>query len=114
MVVGSIAMIPWLGYLSMTLPENYVAHNWPFTWVGFDLLLGRFHAGDRRAGLPAPPVADAVGVHLRGVIDLRRVVRSDDRRTQGPVVVAGDGAADRAAAGDLHDHRRATRICDSR
>ncbi len=42
MVVGSIAMIPWLGYLSMTLPENYVAHNWPFTWVGFDLLLVAF------------------------------------------------------------------------
>jgi hypothetical protein len=42
MIVGSIAMIPWLVYLSMTLPENYVAHNWTATWVGFDVLLMAF------------------------------------------------------------------------
>src|SRR5262249_13788609 len=41
-VGGSIAMIPWLVYLSMTLPANYVAHNWPATWVGFDILLVGF------------------------------------------------------------------------
>lgn len=35
-------MIPWLGYLSTTLPEDYVAHNWPLTWVGFDVLLMAF------------------------------------------------------------------------
>ncbi|OBH07741.1 hypothetical protein [Mycobacterium sp. E1747] len=39
---GSAVMIPWLGYLSTTLPENYVAHNWPLTWVGFDVLLMAF------------------------------------------------------------------------
>jgi hypothetical protein len=42
MIGGSIAMIPWLVYLSVTLPENYVAHNWPATWVGFDILLVGF------------------------------------------------------------------------
>jgi hypothetical protein len=42
MIGGSIAMIPWLAYLSMTLPENYVAHNWPATWLGFDALLVGF------------------------------------------------------------------------
>src|SRR5947209_5435930 len=42
MTVGSLAMIPWLGYLSATLPQNYVAHNWPLTWVGFDILLAGF------------------------------------------------------------------------
>ncbi|MCW2663064.1 MAG: hypothetical protein JWP83_4216 [Mycobacterium sp.] len=39
MIGGSIAMVPWLGYLSMTLPANYVAHNWTATWVVFDILL---------------------------------------------------------------------------
>ena len=39
MIGGSIAMIPWIGYLSLTLPQNYVAHNWPATWVGFDMLV---------------------------------------------------------------------------
>ncbi|BBZ46235.1 hypothetical protein [Mycobacterium parmense] len=39
MIGGSMAMVPWLGYLSWTLPDNYVAHNWPATWVGFDVLL---------------------------------------------------------------------------
>jgi hypothetical protein len=42
MTGGSIAMIPWLGYLSMTLPQNYVAHNWTLTWIGFDVLLVAF------------------------------------------------------------------------
>jgi hypothetical protein len=42
MIGGSIAMIPWLGYLSVTLPENYVAHNWTATWLGFDALLVGF------------------------------------------------------------------------
>ncbi len=39
MIGGSIALVPWLGYLSVTLPANYVAHNWPTTWIGFDILL---------------------------------------------------------------------------
>jgi hypothetical protein len=39
MVGGSMAMVPWLGYLGMTLPDKYVAHNWPVTWIGFDILL---------------------------------------------------------------------------
>jgi hypothetical protein len=42
MIGGSIAMIPWLVYLALTLPENYVAHNWPLTWIGFDILLVGF------------------------------------------------------------------------
>jgi hypothetical protein len=42
MVGGSMAMIPWLVYLYVTLPESYVAHNWPLTWVGFDILLVGF------------------------------------------------------------------------
>lgn len=42
MIGGSIALIPWIGYLSSVLPENYVAHNWPATWIGFDLLLVGF------------------------------------------------------------------------
>jgi hypothetical protein len=42
MIGGSIAMIPWIVYLAFTLPESYVAHNWPLTWVGFDLLMVMF------------------------------------------------------------------------
>jgi hypothetical protein len=42
MISCSIALIPWLVYLSMTLPANYEAHNWPATWVGYDILLVLF------------------------------------------------------------------------
>lgn len=42
MIGGAMAMVPWLGYLSVTLPENYVAHNWPITWIGFDVLVVGF------------------------------------------------------------------------
>ena len=39
MVGGSIALIPWIVYLGFSLPPNYVAQNWPATWMGFDCLL---------------------------------------------------------------------------
>jgi hypothetical protein len=39
MVGGAIALIPWTIYLALTLPANYVAHNWPATWIGFDCVL---------------------------------------------------------------------------
>jgi hypothetical protein len=42
MVSGAIALIPWIVYLGFTLPANYVAHNWPATWIGFDALLVAF------------------------------------------------------------------------
>jgi hypothetical protein len=42
MIGGSIAMVPWIGYLAVTLPEDYVANNWTATWVGFDILLVTF------------------------------------------------------------------------
>jgi hypothetical protein len=42
MIGSSIAMIPWLVYLYVTLPDRYEAHNWTVTWVGFDILLVGF------------------------------------------------------------------------
>jgi hypothetical protein len=39
MVGGAAALIPWMVYLAVTLPDNYVAHNWPATWIGFDCVL---------------------------------------------------------------------------
>jgi hypothetical protein len=39
MVGAMVGLIPWIGYLALTLPEKYVAHNWTATWVGFDVLL---------------------------------------------------------------------------
>ena len=42
MVAGTIVLIPWIVYLGFTLPANYVAYNWPATWIGFDSLLIAF------------------------------------------------------------------------
>ena len=42
MIGCSIAMIPWLVYLSSSLPLEYKAQNWRLTWVGFDVLLVAF------------------------------------------------------------------------
>jgi hypothetical protein len=39
MVGAVLAMIPWLVYLGMTLPEDYHARNWSVAWLGFDILL---------------------------------------------------------------------------
>ena len=42
MVGGAIGLIPWIVFLVITPPAIYVAHNWPATWVGFDVLLAAF------------------------------------------------------------------------
>jgi hypothetical protein len=39
MVGAIVGLIPWTVYLAITLPDKYIAHNWPATWVGFDILL---------------------------------------------------------------------------
>lgn len=39
MAGGAIGLIAWIMFLVTTLPANYIAHNWPATWVGFDVLL---------------------------------------------------------------------------
>jgi hypothetical protein len=44
MTGGAVFMIPWIVYLSFTLPENYTVRNWPLTWLGFDSLLVVFMA----------------------------------------------------------------------
>jgi hypothetical protein len=51
MIGGTVALIPWLVYLAITLPSTYVAHNWPLTWVGFDTLLIGFMAATAVLGL---------------------------------------------------------------
>jgi hypothetical protein len=38
-LVCAAALIPWIVYLAITLPNHYVARNWVVTWVGFDILL---------------------------------------------------------------------------
>ncbi|MGX7696749.1 hypothetical protein J8M97_01935 [Gordonia polyisoprenivorans] len=39
MAGGAIGLIPWIVFLGLSLPVDYVAHNWSITWVGFDVLL---------------------------------------------------------------------------
>jgi hypothetical protein len=51
MVCATIGLIPWIVYLSLTLPEKYVAHNWTATWVGFDFVLLGFLAATVLLGL---------------------------------------------------------------
>jgi len=44
MVGGAIGLAAWIVFLVITTPANYVAHNWPTTWVGIDVLLVAFMA----------------------------------------------------------------------
>jgi len=39
LVAMAVVLVPWTGYLAASLPRRYVAHHWPATWVGFDVLL---------------------------------------------------------------------------
>jgi hypothetical protein len=39
MVLSAVVLVPWIGYLAVTLPRVYVARHWDVAWVGFDLML---------------------------------------------------------------------------
>jgi hypothetical protein len=51
MVGAIVGLIPWTVYLAITLPDKYIAHNWPATWVGFDALILTFMAVTAVLGL---------------------------------------------------------------
>jgi hypothetical protein len=51
MVGAIVGLIPWTIYFAITLPDKYIAHNWPVTWVGFDILLLVFMAATAVLGL---------------------------------------------------------------
>jgi hypothetical protein len=39
-ITGSfLFLIPWIGYLSVSLPEHHEVSQWRFAWVGFDVAL---------------------------------------------------------------------------
>ena len=41
-ISAAIALIPWIVYLALTLPQDYEAQNWRAAWVGFDMMLWGF------------------------------------------------------------------------
>ena len=51
MVGAIIGLAPWIVYLAISLPDKYIAQNWPTTWVGFDLLILMFMAATAVLGL---------------------------------------------------------------
>ncbi|NMO04500.1 hypothetical protein HH308_25095 [Gordonia sp. TBRC 11910] len=51
MTAGAAALVPWTVYLALSLPQHYVVHNWPLTWVGFDIILTIMFAGTAILGL---------------------------------------------------------------
>jgi hypothetical protein len=39
LVLGGVAvgLLPWIGYLSATLPSKHLAHHWQVAWIGLDV-----------------------------------------------------------------------------
>jgi hypothetical protein len=35
--VVAVALLPWIAYLSLTLPSKHVVHHWQVAWVGLDI-----------------------------------------------------------------------------
>jgi hypothetical protein len=38
-LAAAAVLVPWVAYLSTSLPQTYVMTNWNGAWVGFDVLL---------------------------------------------------------------------------
>jgi hypothetical protein len=37
--VGAVALLPWIAFLSMSLPKSYSVRAWNVVWIGFDAAL---------------------------------------------------------------------------
>ena len=105
MVGGSIALIPWTIYLAITLPDNYVAHNWPATWIGFDVVLVSSMIATAVLGWLRRELVILPAFTTGVLLVLRRLVRHHDCRAAPTVVLGVDSGPHQRAAGD-HDHRR--------
>ena len=36
---GAVLLLPWIGYLSVSLPRSHSVRAWDVLWVGFDIVL---------------------------------------------------------------------------
>jgi hypothetical protein len=58
LALTSIALIPWILWLTFSLPSKHVAHHYDLAWVGFDIALATMFALTARAGwLRSPALA---------------------------------------------------------
>ncbi|MET9023499.1 hypothetical protein ABZV93_26350 [Actinopolymorpha sp. NPDC004070] len=39
LVVAAVALVPWIGFLLISLPDQYQTRHWRLAWVGFDVAL---------------------------------------------------------------------------
>jgi hypothetical protein len=39
LVVAAVALVPWIGFLLVSLPDQYQTRHWRLAWVGFDVAL---------------------------------------------------------------------------
>ena len=37
LLLSSLGLVGWIGYLIIKLPTSYRANNWDLAWVGFDI-----------------------------------------------------------------------------
>jgi len=103
MVGGVIALIPWNVYLGFTLPANYVAHNWPATWIGFDCVLIAFMAATAVLGWLRRQLV------VLPAFTTRVLLICDDRRLGAKFGCPGvDCRPRQPAARGAHDHRRSS------
>ncbi|HET9647741.1 MAG TPA: hypothetical protein VFP34_05860 [Microlunatus sp.] len=68
LLVAALVLVPWIGYLAVTLPTAYEAGHWNLAWVGFDVVLLVLIATTavlaRRSHPMLPVTAFATGVLL--------------------------------------------------
>jgi hypothetical protein len=55
LALTSIALIPWILWLTFSLPSKQIAHHYDLAWVGFDIALAAMFALTARAGWVRSP-----------------------------------------------------------
>ncbi|WP_067686521.1 hypothetical protein [Nocardia jejuensis] len=94
MVLGCLALIPWMVYLGLTLPAEYQAQNWSLAWIGYDVALVLMMAGTaylgwkRRVMLIVPALATGVMLLVDAWFDIVTAAGADVWWSAGTAVLA--------------------------
>jgi hypothetical protein len=88
-ILCALLLLPWAGFLIVTLPRNYTANHWRVAWGGFDIGLGAAMVATAIAVVRRSPFAEVTAAVCGTLLVCDAWFDVLTSRTTGELVQAG-------------------------
>jgi hypothetical protein len=88
-ILCALLLLPWAGFLIVTLPRNYTANHWRVAWGGFDIGLGAAMVATAIAVVRRSPFAEVAAAVCGTLLVCDAWFDVLTSRTTGELVQAG-------------------------